>query len=134
MRQSARLLAILLAACGSAEPMAASGKGKSAAPLILTEKSSDRSIAIGRMVEVRLPVHLGTGYSWAIASMPREMELMESRTSSSSDGLEGGAGTQIFRFRAVRSGRITLRFDYRRPWETDKAPSKSVSQRLRIGS
>jgi predicted secreted protein len=37
----------------------------------------------------------------------------------------GGAAVQVFRFRALRRGRATLRFRYRRPWE-----SHSLRERL----
>jgi len=42
-------------------------------------------------------------------------------------GMVGVGGTEIWRFRAVKVGRQTLRLDYARPWETGVAPVKIVS-------
>jgi predicted secreted protein len=39
----------------------------------------------------------------------------------------GGPGTEVWTFKALKSGKITTEFKYVRPWEKDKAPATPKS-------
>lgn len=84
---------------------------------------------MGATFEVSLEGSPTTGFTWEAELPPSERELVEPvgtewRRSDDKKKL-GGSATQIFRFRALRRGETTLRFRYRRPWE-----SGAISERL----
>ena len=39
----------------------------------------------------------------------------------------GGPGTEVWTFKALKSGKITIEFKYVRPWEKDRAPATPQS-------
>jgi predicted secreted protein len=39
----------------------------------------------------------------------------------------GAPGKEVWTFKAVKSGKTTINFKYVRPWEKDKAPTKTTS-------
>ena len=41
--------------------------------------------------------------------------------------IPGSGGRERFRFRAVRTGRTTASFEYRRPWETSSAAAQTAT-------
>jgi predicted secreted protein len=47
----------------------------------------------------------------------------------------GGSGREVWTFKALKSGKITIEFKYVRPWEKDKAPAilKSFSVVVKAG-
>jgi len=97
---------------------------------MVTEADADRTVMLH--VQQDLIVTLGsnpsTGYEWVFQMTPEgylslnssDYESVESQRSGS-----GAGGKQTFRFTARRSGRTTLDFAYRRPWEPDR-PGGSI--------
>jgi len=97
--------------------------------------------AVGGTFEVSLEGTPTAGFVWE-AELPDDgRQLVEPEGSEWRQPPArrlGGADVQVFRFRALRRGRATLRFRYRRPWESHSlrerlAPSTS-KKRCRIPS
>ena len=86
------------------------------------------------MLEVRLPVQAGTGYSWASTEISAKLEFIDQTTLHPWGGAPsvGGSQTQMFIYRAVGPGEAVLRFAYRRPWEGGVPPAKAVELRVTI--
>ena len=61
-----------------------------------------------------------TGYSWETAIDGESVVLTDEQyTNTATPGVAGAPGTQTYTFTAVKAGKTTLTFTYRRPWESD---------------
>lgn len=105
-------------------------------PVVVGEDSGPAQLEVGQLLEVRLPMQAGTGYSWTPASgLSPNIELVTQVTLHplGAQAMVGGSQTQMFIYRAIAPGEVTLTFGYRRPWETGVPPARIVSQRVTIG-
>ena len=69
-----------------------------------------------------------TGYSWQVSFNTTALELIEQTYELgeyAKEGIVGAGGTELFRFKALKSGDFQITFDYQRPWEDE-----SVDQRI----
>lgn len=124
MKPILTLLACLLAGCAT-----------SSSPNILTPLDSGHEITlkVGQGVVVELPSNRTTGYGWNYRNEEQVVELMGEPAyvqDPAPKGMVGVGGTEIWRFRAAKVGRQTLRLEYARPWEKGVAPVKTVSFNL----
>lgn len=91
-------------------------------PVSLILADADRTIAVpvGQRLVLRLALKAGTGYRWTLAGgggvLAQEGEP-STVPAPAAAATFGAGGWQVYRFQAVRPGRQTLRFEYRRPWE-----------------
>jgi predicted secreted protein len=53
-------------------------------------------------------------------------------TQSSSTMIVGAAGTETFMFQATASGSAMITLDYKRGWETDVAPEKTITLTVEV--
>lgn len=97
-------------------------------PAVVGENSGPVRLEPGQLLEVRLPMQAGTGYSWAATGDGGNIEFIEQVTLHpwGAAPTVGGSQTQMFIYRAIAPGEAVLRFAYRRPWETGVAPAKTV--------
>jgi len=104
-------------------------------PLVVGEISGPVRLEPGQLLEVRLPMQAGTGYSWAASGDGASLEFIDQTTLHPWGGAPsvGGTQTQMFIYRAIAPGEAVLRFAYRRPWEGGVPPAKTVEQRVTIG-
>jgi inhibitor of cysteine peptidase len=125
-RTSVRRTMTVFALC-AALPVLAQGT-------VVTEDQSGSVIEIAQdqQVEIRLPVQMGTGYSWELLRPPTApLRLIRSENRSAPGGsVPGGPATQLFVFVAVSAGSGELELGYRRPWETTTAPARTFSLRV----
>jgi len=104
-----------------------------AARLDLTEQENGKDILLDRGDElvIRLLSNRTTGYSWSLVMTGSGVLEQEGEaayeTQRSDRRVMGAGGVEIWKFRAVKTGLITLKFNYRRPWEKDVPPVKSLS-------
>jgi inhibitor of cysteine peptidase len=126
------LLALPLAGCSTiaaeSPPLLRVGEAQAGASL---------DLARSQPIAVSLPANPSTGYSWALAAQPPETVLKLQGPSTyvpdpAAAGLAGAGGLETWSFIAVGAGQGDLRFEYRRPWERDVPPAKTVVYRLRI--
>ena len=122
------LLCLLLAGCASTRA------AKTLTPL---DNGHEVAVAVGQVLIVKLPSNPTTGYSWSLPSGAEPAILKKAGepafTRESPFGIIGAGGTEIWRFRATKAGRQTLRLDYARPWEKDVAPVQTVSFDVVVG-
>jgi inhibitor of cysteine peptidase len=94
----------------------------------LSETDLGRSIELrtGEMLEITLPGNPTTGFQWEIAAQDTailqptgEVEYVPS------DSAVGGAGRFIFRFTAIRNGRVNLKLNYTQPFEKGQPPAQT---------
>ncbi|MCJ7763899.1 MAG: protease inhibitor I42 family protein [Dehalococcoidales bacterium] len=63
-----------------------------------------------------------TGYSWEASYDETRLELVEETYELgdyAEQGLVGAGGTELFRFKALKSGEAKITMDYKRSWETE---------------
>jgi predicted secreted protein len=75
-----------------------------------------------------LPSNPTTGYRWVYVE-PKDAVLRVDGPSSyeaapSAGNMAGAGGTEIWKLAPLKAGQQQLRFEYRRPWEQDVAPSQ----------
>jgi predicted secreted protein len=121
-RMIAILFGLLLAACGT---------GQTADPVYVSEADSGRTVVLtsGQELFVTLTGNATTGYSWSqrftvdgVLGVVGETEYLPDQPV-----IPGSGGRERFRFRAVRTGRTTASFEYRRPWETSSAAAQTAT-------
>lgn len=91
-----------------------------------------QQLKVGEVMAIVLESNPSTGYSWfATISDPAILvqlgEPQYQEPSSSSTPVLGAAGTQTFFFQAAATGTTTLTLDYKRSFEVNVAPEKTVT-------
>jgi inhibitor of cysteine peptidase len=125
----AATLALAAGACASTPPASAERTltaADAAAPVILH---------VGDTVAIAVEANPSTGYGWIFdqAAAAGTLETVGDPTMALfNPGAVGGGGTQTWRYRAVAKGQGELRMDYRRAWEKNVAPVRSVSWKIEV--
>lgn len=115
------------AAAAAAQP-AADAAPQAAAILTLTDADDGRAVALqrGQAVELRFAADRTGGYTW----IPLQNALPVMKTDGAPHYESTGdqsAGTEVWRFIAQEAGHAHLVFEYRRPFEPDAPPQKSIT-------
>jgi predicted secreted protein len=95
----------------------------------------------GDTVKVSLNVHMSSGSSWhLVGATPVNLEFLGSEVAqppaqaqNSSAGMVGLREVQVFRFKAVSKGDVSLVFRKARPWEKQN-PEKTFSVQLAVAA
>ena len=93
----------------------------------------------GDTVKVSLDVHMSSGSSWHLANpLPANLEFLGSEVAQPQNqkkppGMVGLREVQVFRFKAVSEGDVSLEFRKARPWEKQK-PEKTFSIQLSVAA
>ncbi|MBN1534811.1 MAG: protease inhibitor I42 family protein [Spirochaetes bacterium] len=114
----------------------------------ITEGDNGKTIAVSRgdLFEVRLKAQLGTGYGWQQKSASDLIEVKGTPTQAATvemakemdkdkgkDKVEtGGFEFQVFTYRALKSGRGEISFEYRQPWNKRARALKTYRVSLEI--
>jgi inhibitor of cysteine peptidase len=103
----------------------------------LTESDSGAKLDVdrGTTLVIRLPANPTTGYSWSLVTSGNSVQSQGEPTfvqSASAGERIGVGGTETWSFTAQESGEQELRFEYRRAWERDVPPAKSLSYSIRV--
>jgi inhibitor of cysteine peptidase len=102
-------------------------------PVIVTPDDLHRPVdlEVGQQLIVRLPSNPTTGYRWSLAAPVTGVLKLDGAAgfepSPSGRGLVGAPGHEVWRFRAMKRGQGTVRFEYRRSWEKDVPPTRALS-------
>jgi inhibitor of cysteine peptidase len=86
-------------------------------------------LARGQTMAVVLEANVPTGYRWEVTPgfAPTLAQVgTADYTARATPPVVGAPGDMTFRFRAENPGTTSLTFTYRRPFEPDVAPAKSV--------
>jgi inhibitor of cysteine peptidase len=106
-------------------------------PVTVSADQSGTSVALasGQDLVVRLPSNPTTGYRWIYVE-PKDAVLRVDGPSSyeaqSAGGAAGAGGTEIWKLAPFKPGQQLLRFEYRRPWEQDVAPSRVATYTVTV--
>ena len=105
-------------------------------PVTVSADQSGTSVALasGQDLVVRLPSNPTTGYRWIYVE-PKDAVLRVDGPSSyeaQSAGAAGAGGTEIWKLAPLKPGQQQLRFEYRRPWEQDVAPSRVATYTVTV--
>jgi hypothetical protein len=129
-----RALAALLSGGGA---LAAQGAARPVVVDHTPQPGQAVRVGPGQILEIRLKVQFGTGYSWQVARPldPGLEELPGSVLPAPKSGVEGGFETQVFRFRAAQPLDTALTFKLRRPWDPPETAPRSTFrlERVRFG-
>lgn len=133
------VLAATLAVSGSVWS-ASDGGGSTAETFRVDGPVSGRAVALamGQRLEVRLPSNPSTGYSWSIVETPSRVLKLEGPSTYQADsraeavGMVGAGGTEVWTFMAEGAGTQDLRFEYRRPWESNTVPAEVSSYAVTV--
>jgi predicted secreted protein len=98
---------------------------------VVTEQThGDVSLKVGAVLEVRLEANHTTGYSWVFAPAVNPVLMRQGKAvyqEHVAGGAVGAGGVEVWRFKAVKTGKQGLQFEYRRPWEKGSPPAKVVT-------
>jgi len=106
-------------------------------PVTVSADQSGTSVALasGQDLVVRLPSNPTTGYRWIYVE-PKDAVLRVDGPSTyeaqSAGGAAGAGGTEIWKLAPLKPGQQQLRFEYRRPWEQDVAPSRVATYTVTV--
>ncbi len=122
--KAASLGALLFLACC---PLRAAADS---APVVVTDKDDGHTVAVavGQVLEVRLPSNPSTGYQWTAGAL-KTGALNAQRPpvyEGSKPQLPGSGGTEVFTYQGAAAGTEHLSFAYSRPWEKVE-PAKRVA-------
>ena len=104
-------------------------------PVVVGDAGGPVRLELGQLLEVRLPLQGGTGYSWSAdtdAADNVELVTLTTLHPLGESRRMGSSQTQLFIFRAIGRGEGVLRFAYRQPWERRVPPAKMVEQRVTV--
>jgi len=104
-------------------------------PVIVGENSGPVKLAVGQLLEIRLQMQGGTGYSWDEADPPPFIEFVGQHTLHPfmGEGMPGASQTVVFIYRAVGPGQGEIQLAYRRPWEGGTPPARMVRLPVTVG-
>ncbi len=98
--------------------------------ITVSEPGGRATLTVGQELAVELRTNVTTGYRWELVPpVPEVVTVIEAGSYSAAPGSEGrvgAGGTTLFVFRAVQPGKGEVNLAYRRPWETDVAPARTV--------
>ena len=102
----------------------------SARRITVSEPGGSVTLSVGEELALQLEANVTTGYAWELASpVPDVLATTDPGTYHASSGSEprvGAGGTTSFLFRATRPGKGLLQLVYRRPWERELPPARTV--------
>jgi inhibitor of cysteine peptidase len=103
--------------------------GLAAAPRTITEADADHNVvlAVGQKLVLQLQSNPSTGYSWSLAeNETRVLVGLGKPTYRARGTLPGSGGVETWTLRAAKIGSERLKFEYRRPWEKQLPPAKTL--------
>lgn len=121
MKKLLPLMGLILAACLVA--------GCSSTVQAYTDPEETVGVGAGSefAILIALESNPTTGYSWEASYDETRLELVEETYELgeyAEQGLVGAGGTELFRFKALKSGEAKITMDYKRSWETEVLEQK----------
>jgi len=94
---------------------------------------TELTVKAGDVFKIELESNATTGYEWFVKYDDKILNFKKSEyISPASQKLLGSPGKQIFIFSAIKKGETTIEFAYKRHWEKDKLPAKTIMYKVRI--
>jgi predicted secreted protein len=101
-----------------------------AATVVTETTGGEVTLKVGGLLEVRLAANHTTGYSWVAAPVANPVLARQGAAvykQAAASGKVGVGGIEVWSFKAVKAGKESLRFEYRRPWEKSAAAAKTAT-------
>jgi inhibitor of cysteine peptidase len=104
-----------------------------AASLDVTEKEAGRDLVLGKgdYLVIHLPANPSTGYDWSYSVSKggklRQEGKVVREVRAGAKGTVGAPITELWKFKALRSGSFTVTFSCMRLWEKGVPPVRKVS-------
>jgi inhibitor of cysteine peptidase len=99
------------------------------------DNSSKLNLKAGDSFIIRLESNPTTGYSWSLAEPLSEILQKVSNVYEpykTDRNVVGSGGTEVWTFKAVSKGNVTLIFQYARAWEKDVPPIKKEIYQITV--
>ena len=130
--QTALVTVIFLSACSHSQALQVSPPEQ--LPLTTSDNGTKVNAFAGQELVITLAGNPSTGYTWETKDLDASMFLQvgETQFASSNPNLVGSGGTQTLTLRILKSGSVTLKLVYHRPWETGVAPADTFSVELLV--
>jgi inhibitor of cysteine peptidase len=100
-----------------------------ASPTTITAADAGHPITlrIGEELVLKLECNPSTGYDWFLTEQKNSvLSSLGKPTYEQGRSMPGAGGIESWNFRAAAAGAQTLKLEYRRPWEKDTSPAKTV--------
>ena len=96
--------------------------------VVRSAMSSDRiRVHPGDTFEIALPEPAATGHRWRLTDRPDEIAVLDEQYEAPARGGPiGSPGRRVMTLRAPAEGHYSLRFELRRPWESQPAAEHLV--------
>ncbi len=94
-----------------------------------------QQLKVGEIMAINLESNPSTGYAWyaTISDTKVLVQMGEPQYNEpSSSSVVGAAGTQTFFFQAIESGTSLVTLEYKRGWEANVAPEKTVTINVEV--
>jgi inhibitor of cysteine peptidase len=94
-----------------------------------------QQLKVGEVMAINLESNPSTGYAWyaTISDTKVLVQLGEPQYSApSSSSVVGAAGAQTFFFQAIETGTSVITLEYKRGWEANVAPEKTVTINVEV--
>jgi inhibitor of cysteine peptidase len=105
------------------------GRSTTASPTLLTATDVGRPITLrlGDELVLNLECNPSTGYDWFLAYAKNPVLSIRGKPAcQQSRSMPGAGGLESWNFRASGAGAQKLKLEYRRPWEKNTSPVKTV--------
>jgi inhibitor of cysteine peptidase len=90
-------------------------------------------VALGGQLVIALEENPTTGFVWAVEERDPGVLELESSQCAAAEGASIGRGCQRrFAYRAIKTGRVELRFKLWRPWEGDRSVVDQFATVIRV--
>jgi len=99
----------------------------------VTDNSGTIETKIGETFIIKLESNVTTGYSWRLVEpLPKIVEKVSNvyKPAQTQEKIVGAGGIDEWTFKAVAKGKVTIAFEYVRPWEKDVPPVKKVGYQV----
>ena len=117
-------LIFLLILSGCAEQKADYGKDQS---------GQSAELVIGETLTIELESNPGTGYAWSVVEIDESILIQDGESVYNEPSEPGiASGTETMRFKAIGSGKTTLKLGYRRAWETNVLPIETYELEVTV--
>ena len=119
------LLAIILTGCHNQQ----------ATSVIPADNTGNIAAKVGDTFVIKLESNATTGYSWRLAELKTGTVEKVSNVyepAKTQGRLVGSGGIEVWTFKAVSKGNVTITLEYVRPWEKDIPPIKTAKYSVSV--
>ena len=96
------------------------------------EDSKNARVTVGDLVVVKLPVQLGTGYSWTITRLPKNVLLVGKSLETPGAIQPGGMEYEVFKMKIEKPISEYVLFSLVQPFEIEQKPVRTVRLNLTV--